>query len=211
MRGKLPYRLPRLTSILEAINLGQIVFAVATVLAIGCGLLGLLPSFVTLLPQLVIGWIVTVGLGTVLLLVWMHHAAANAAVLAPDPRRIRPWMAVIWWFVPVFNLWQPIRCMSQIWNTSVDADMDLNGPAAPPVTLWWLLLLFTPVPVLGTPPTAMLDGHDLAFSVALSAASTAAQMTIIRQVTRGQLAKAGLGATDRPEPDVDTLPAAALK
>ena len=211
MPGSLPYRLSRLSGVLEAISLGQIFIAVACVLAFGCGLLGLFPSFVALLPQLLLAWAVTAGLGIVLSPLWMHHAAANAAVIEPDARRIRPWWAVIWWFIPVCNLWQPIRCMSQIWNTSVDTGIDLNGPAAPPVALWWLLLIFALLTLAAASPARIVDGYTAIFAVALSAVSTAALITIIRRVTRGQIDKVGPSPTDSARPDAGALPATALK
>jgi hypothetical protein len=72
-------------------------------------------------------------------LVWMHGAVANAQAQAPDDRRIGPWMAVVWWFVPLLNFFQPVRVMSQTWNTSVDGAANINGPAAAPVAGWWIL------------------------------------------------------------------------
>lgn len=73
------------------------------------------------------------------LLVWTHAAVANAQAMAPDDRRIGRWMAVIWWFVPLFNLFQPVRVMSQTWNTAVDGSANVIGPAAAPVAGWWIL------------------------------------------------------------------------
>jgi hypothetical protein len=72
-------------------------------------------------------------------LVWMHAAVANAQAQAPDGDRIGPWMAVVWWFVPLFHFFQPVRVMSQTWNTSVDGSANVNGPAAAPVAGWWIL------------------------------------------------------------------------
>ncbi len=84
-------------------------------------------------------WLGLQGALFVAVLVWMHAAVANADALAPDPRRIGPWMAVVWWFVPLFNLFQPVRVMSQTWNSSVDKAPDIDGAAAAPVAGWWLL------------------------------------------------------------------------
>lgn len=73
------------------------------------------------------------------LMVWMHAAVSNAQALDPNGNRIGPWMAVIWWIIPIFNFVQPLRVMSQTYNTSVDRNPDINGPAAPTVVAWWLL------------------------------------------------------------------------
>lgn len=96
----------------------------------------------------------------VALLVWMHAAVTNAAAQSPDSRRIGPWMAVAWWFVPVFNFFQPVRAMSQTWNTSVDGGADINGAAAAPVAGWWLLAA---IGVLWLPSAlqALLDAPGL--------------------------------------------------
>jgi Domain of unknown function (DUF4328) len=207
MPRSLPHRLSRISSVLEALCLGQIFIAIACVVAFGCGMFGLLPPFVALLPQLILAWAVTTGLGFILLLAWMHHAAANAAVIAPDARRIGPLWAVIWWFIPVCNLWQPIRCMSQIWNTSVDNDANLNGPAAPPVTLWWILLLAALLALAGTPPERVADWYGAGIAAALSACSAAALITIMRHVTRGQVELTARRMTDQSGTAAGTLPA----
>jgi Domain of unknown function (DUF4328) len=208
MQAELPYRLDWISGFLEAVSFGQIVFAVAGILAIGCSLFGILPSFVMLMPQLVLAFAATSLLGVIVLLIWMHHAVANAGHIAPDPRRIGRWWVVVWWFVPLFNLWQPIRSMSQTWNTSVDTHIDMNGPAAPPVTVWWLLLLFAPFPLLTSEPTALAEWHALALFLLMNAASAASLITIVRYVTRGQLAKVDeVGAV---APEGDGVPRAAL-
>jgi hypothetical protein len=207
----LPYRVAGISGFLEAASLGQIVFAITGILAIGCNLFGILPSFVLLLPQLMLAFVATGILGVIVLLIWMHHTVANAAHIAPDPRRIGRWWVVVWWFVPLFNIWQPIRAMSQTWNTSVDTEIDMNGPAAPPVTVWWLTLLFAPVPLLPGEPTELVEWHALALTLLMYAASAASLITIVRQVTRGQLAKAAPVAADDPAPDLGSSGASAFK
>jgi hypothetical protein len=207
----LPYRVAGISGFLEAVSLGQIVFAVAGILAIGCSMFGIMPSFFMLLPQLVLAFTATGLLGVIVLLVWMHQAVANAAHIAPDPRRIGRWWVVVWWFVPLFNLWQPIRSMSQTWNSCVDPHIDMNGPAAPPVTLWWLTLLFAPVPVLTTEPTALVEWHALALTLLLYAASAASLITIVRAVTRGQLAHVAPTTSDDLAPGLGLPGTSGLK
>jgi Domain of unknown function (DUF4328) len=186
MQRKPLYTLKTASLVVEALGIGHLLAAALVCGSVGLELLGSNGFTLTTTLALLDIWFVLSVVLNVALIFWLFRASGNAAMIAPDPRWIKPWWTVIWWFVPAFNLWQPYRAMSQVWNTSVDHDMDLNGPAAPNVTTWWMLLLFGPV------LAAVISGGDspplylLALLLLLAAGSTASLMTIVRLVLAGQ-------------------------
>ena len=211
MSRKLQYDLGGLSRLIEAVGLGQILSTVAYSLNLGSGLIGRsqLPGDAVMV--IVYVWILTVFVGFFLLVVWVYRAATNAALIMPDERWIRPWWTVIWWFVPIINLWQPIRSMSQIWNASVDHDIDLNGPAAPAVTTWWLLQLFAPALASLLAGDRQNEEYVLGASMLFMAGSTAALFAILKSVPNGQISKANAETGVRQGPSVGSMVAPSTK
>ncbi|MEM6664397.1 MAG: DUF4328 domain-containing protein [Pseudomonadota bacterium] len=68
---------------------------------------------------------------------WLYRASANAQARDPDPQRISPRMAVIWFAVPIANLFMPFQGIKQIWNTTVVGRGPLTSPAPGFFALWW--------------------------------------------------------------------------
>ncbi len=53
------------------------------------------------------------------LLVWMYPAQKNLPALQPTrPLEVSPGWAVVWFFVPIMNLFRPFQAMRQLWNES---------------------------------------------------------------------------------------------
>ena len=58
---------------------------------------------------------------------------------------IPPGMAVVWWFIPIMNLWKPHEVAQQIWRASNPETKLTEGtewrkvPSSNFVTIWWVL------------------------------------------------------------------------
>ena len=54
-------------------------------------------------------------------------------------------MAVIWWFIPIANIWKPYQVAQQIWKASDPQIVLSNGteweksPSSNTIKIWWLL------------------------------------------------------------------------
>ena len=69
-------------------------------------------------------------------LMWLYRASKNLASLGVD-QWFSPGWAVGWWFVPIANLWQPFRAISEIWKGSHP-----DGASRPPMLwVWWIAFL----------------------------------------------------------------------
>jgi hypothetical protein len=82
-----------------------------------------------------IGLITLTIISFILGAVWMYRAAANAGELDPDTSRISPSWSVIWWAVPIANLWMPLRAVKQVWNSSHGLRLEEATPGF--FGLWW--------------------------------------------------------------------------
>jgi len=83
----------------------------------------------------------------ILFLMWIHRAHRNLPALGARGLRFSPGMAVGWFFVPIFNLFQPYRVIKEIWKAS-DLNVDTSdavawqyAPVSPAIRWWWLLWL----------------------------------------------------------------------
>jgi hypothetical protein len=76
--------------------------------------------------------------------VWQWNAAANvrdrALVAGAQPLRFTPAWNIGWWFVPVMNLWQPLRATTELWDRSHAID-GRTRPRHWILWIWWSLLL----------------------------------------------------------------------
>ena len=58
-------------------------------------------------------------------------------------------MAVVWWFIPILDLWKPHSVAQQIWKASNPQIILLNGiewknsPRSNVMILWWVLFLLS--------------------------------------------------------------------
>lgn len=58
-------------------------------------------------------------------------------------------MAVVWWFIPILDLWKPHSVAQQIWKASNPQIILSNGiewknsPRSNVIILWWVLFLLS--------------------------------------------------------------------
>lgn len=79
----------------------------------------------------------------ILMLFWTFQAHRNLAALGADVVRFSSW-TVLWWFVPIMQLFRPYQLVSEIWRSSDPAGAR-EGPHRPRPTRailrWWGALL----------------------------------------------------------------------
>lgn len=82
-------------------------------------------------------WIANV----VTVLRWTYVANANARALGATDLTVTPLMSILWYFIPLANLWMPLQAMREIWKGSVKPhDWETVGTPAP-LIFWWLFWL----------------------------------------------------------------------
>ena len=77
---------------------------------------------------------------------WIYQATKNIHSFGAK-EVISPKMAVIWWFIPIANLWKPYKNLQQIWKASNPETKLSNGTewrntsSSNNIKLMWILLL----------------------------------------------------------------------
>ncbi|EAP76981.1 DUF4328 domain-containing protein [Roseovarius nubinhibens] len=74
--------------------------------------------------------------GMIAFLTFVYRAAQNAGVLSRTKFKPAPWACVGWYFVPVLNLWMPLKTM-----LAIAAVSDRWHRAPFKIWQWWLLVL----------------------------------------------------------------------
>jgi len=84
----------------------------------------------------------------IITLYWFYRANKN--IHAFGAKEVSsPAMAVIWWFIPILDLWKPHSIAQQIWKASNPQIMLSNGiewknsPRSNVIILWWVLFLLS--------------------------------------------------------------------
>jgi len=84
----------------------------------------------------------------IMTLYWFYRANKN--IHAFGAKEVSsPIMAVIWWFIPILDLWKPHSVAQQIWKASNPRIILSNGiewknsPRSNVILLWWILLLLS--------------------------------------------------------------------
>ncbi|MEW6363943.1 MAG: DUF4328 domain-containing protein [Acidobacteriota bacterium] len=80
-------------------------------------------------------------------LAWLHRARRNLSVLGAKGLLFSPGWAVGWWFVPLGNLYQPFKIMTETWKASspsldesrAESWQHVSVPRI--LTAWWLLFI----------------------------------------------------------------------
>lgn len=80
-----------------------------------------------------------VGTG-LLFLMWFTRMREQSEGLRPSPRWMGRDGAFGWWFIPVANLWMPLRIALDIWASSQPPDTPRRRSGLP-VIVWWLLFI----------------------------------------------------------------------
>jgi hypothetical protein len=85
-------------------------------------------------------------IGTVIVfLLWSHRAHRNLPALGAANLRFKPRDAVIYFFIPIMNLFRPYQVMKEIWYAShPTAELPKNGrPSIAVLGWWWGLFLYS--------------------------------------------------------------------
>jgi Domain of unknown function (DUF4328) len=162
--------------------------------------------FVVWLGPLTLGGSLLAGMSglscVVSFLIWEYQAYRNLPALGASELEESPGSAVGWWFVPILNLWKPLRTMVEIWKAS-DPDTLATTPEGRkrmpfPVlpALWWTFLLLSLLiaNLLAVPDRIAYQGEVVTIGMLLSAVMdvTVASLAIalIREIDRLQSQKA---------------------
>ena len=129
--------------------------------------------------------------GLIAFLTFVYRAAQNAGVLSRTKFKPAPWACVGWYFVPVLNLWMPLKTMLAIAKVS-----DKWHRAPFKIWQWWLLVLGSAVVSLTA--TLMVESRVelfgsfngtlifFSFSVLLEAAAISSAMEMMKTLNRLQ-------------------------
>ena len=70
---------------------------------------------------------------------WVYRINANSHGLTPHVMKFSPGWSVGWWFIPIANLWQPFRIMSELYRVN-ETPAEWRTAKPPTVILiWWTL------------------------------------------------------------------------
>lgn len=101
--------------------------------------------------------VVIIGLGSLaLLVVWVltflfciiytcritFRMMKNLDVLEAPGERMSPTLAVLWYFIPIANIYLPYRAVKQIWKGTFELAAE-PGPDDGVVGIWWLLWILS--------------------------------------------------------------------
>jgi heme/copper-type cytochrome/quinol oxidase subunit 2 len=151
----------------------------------------------------------------IMTLYWFYRANKN--IHAFGAKEVSsPIMAVIWWFIPILDLWKPHSVAQQIWKASNPRIILSNGiewknsPRSNVILLWWILLLLSifigiPGEFLNPPESEQLSYNNTyteqsmpiyegllnILSTIPAIISTFLFMRIIRQISSWQEIKSG--------------------
>ena len=86
----------------------------------------------------------------IITLIWFYRSNKNTHAFGA--REVSsPRMAVIWWFIPILNLWKPYQLAQQIWKASDPLMVLSNGTewkkssSSDIIKIWWLLAILSVV------------------------------------------------------------------
>jgi hypothetical protein len=89
---------------------------------------------------------ISAGIGFIIAIItlgWFYRATKNVRTLGAKEVS-SPIMAVVWWFVPIFQLWKPYKVAQQIWRASNPLINLINGTEwrnaqnSNLVKVWWV-------------------------------------------------------------------------
>jgi len=136
------------------------------------------PDFILGIIDGIIGFV-----ALILMLYWFYRASKNVRAFGATGIA-SPVMAVVWWFVPLLNLWKPYQVTRNLWKAS-NPQLDVsssNGistgwrdlPSSNNIKLWWILgLLYFFVNIISRIVTSSLYYSD--------SEQTAQALTIIHE------------------------------
>jgi hypothetical protein len=144
-------------------------------------------------------------------LLWQYRAHANLYAFTVPELEYRPRRAVIWWFVPVANLWRPFEALRELWKASGPQVRWWERTTWRLIGWWWVAWLFTG---FGTPwllvafreipdrrgiPLETITANRIV--IAMHIASVVAgplAIALVRSVDRRQIRLAAIRGADSP-------------
>jgi hypothetical protein len=165
-------------------------------------------GFVAALYELVsiLSFVVAIA-ALVAFLLWFYRANRNLRVLGGTDLRFTPGWAVVWWFIPIANIWMPYRATVEIAKAS-DPSVGVTNrqsreqlPRPKLLLVWWLYSLLSGLAyilILASAGlwTPFMPGRDSTENVAVAvggAAITAVSLwltiLVIRMITDRQSQK----------------------
>lgn len=135
---------------------------------------------------------------------WFVRVRTNAGVFDPAEQSMRPWWAVVGWFVPLLNLWYPRRITLEIWDASRPVGARRSHLL---VNVWWTSWIVSLLAYrLGHIQFGKDDAADeihaavylVTISDALDIAAAALAILVVLRLTRMQQEKAALAGPGVP-------------
>jgi uncharacterized protein DUF4328 len=83
----------------------------------------------------IIALYVAAGIAT---LAWLRRVVSNIPAVGGGDPAVGPTGAVVWWFVPIANLFKPYQAVAESWRSLATSPA---GASARTVLAWWLLFL----------------------------------------------------------------------
>ncbi|MDQ6885331.1 MAG: DUF4328 domain-containing protein [Candidatus Dormibacteraeota bacterium] len=136
-----PYRSGRLWAVVVTVLLALTVLYFLVLIVI----ITFPDPFYATFDQNALDWVVRFGdlpllvLAAVSFLAWFARAYRNLPALGGQNLQWSPRSAVLWWFVPLANLFMPYRIMAEIWKVSSEGRHALAGRVL--LLAWWLTWL----------------------------------------------------------------------
>lgn len=84
-------------------------------------------------------------LTALLILRWIYRSFLNAASLQVKAMRFSATSAVLWFFVPLVNLWKPFQAMKELWTLAKDCGGAASENGSGYLPLWWALWILAGV------------------------------------------------------------------
>lgn len=79
----------------------------------------------------------------VLFCLWIPRANRNARALGAQGMQFTPRWCVIWYLIPIMNLFRPYQAMKEIWLASNPSGRWQQRDVSPLLPLWWALWLIS--------------------------------------------------------------------
>ena len=79
----------------------------------------------------------------IFILRWIYRANQNARALGATAMRFTPGWAILWYFIPIANLWKPYQAMKEIWKASADPHDPGAAETSRLLPWWWFLWILS--------------------------------------------------------------------
>lgn len=73
----------------------------------------------------------------ILVPMWIYRVNKNSKSLGALNMRFSPAWSIVWYFIPIFNLWKPYQAMKELYQTSVNPTSWESVKVTRYLSLWW--------------------------------------------------------------------------